>query len=233
MNFVERGKAVMGKSPPVRAILEDVSAHGAVTRNRQQRRPLIDGDAGVVGLDEPCAAQRPAVELLDIGHAADPVSDQTREDAPFALGPLTEVGVARREEALRITASLAWSDRFAKHLDVLAGGHLQPSEAENAFDLLRRHGCTFVWGAAAGSRCAVTQSAASKRSAVATSAISAPIETRRASRARARSARCTTSTVASSLLPLVRANSMSLTQRVASGVGPLRSRAISCGPACL
>jgi len=74
MNFVERGKAVMGESPPVRAILEDVSAHGTVTRNRQQRRPLIDGNAGVVGLDEPCAAHRPTVELHDIGDAADPVS---------------------------------------------------------------------------------------------------------------------------------------------------------------
>ena len=94
----------MGKRPPVRAILEDVSAHGAVARNRQQRRPLIDGDAGVVGLDEPHAAHRAAVELHDVGHAADPVSDQPREDAPFALGPLAEVGVARREEALGVTA---------------------------------------------------------------------------------------------------------------------------------
>src|SRR5205823_13899638 len=143
-------------------------------------RPLIDGNAGVVGLDEPCATHRPTIELHDIGDAADPVSDQPREDAPFALGPLTEVGVARREEALGITAALTWSDRFAKHLDVLAGRHLQPSEAENAFDLLRRHGCTTAW-AAAGSRCAVTQSTASKRSPVATSAISAPIEIKRAS----------------------------------------------------
>ena len=84
----------MRERPPVRAVLEDVAVARAVARDRQQRRPLVDGDAGVVGLHEPHAAHRAAVELHDVGHAADAVADQAREDAPFALGPLPEVAVA-------------------------------------------------------------------------------------------------------------------------------------------
>ena len=191
----------MGERPPVRAILEDVTAHRAVARHRKQRGPLIDGDAGVVGLHEAHAAQRAAVELHDVGHAADPVADQAREDAPLALGPWAVVPIVGREEALRVATALARRHRFAKYLDVLAGGHLQPPAAENAVDLLRHHGGTCkVGGSPSGDgRCAAALSAANHTSAHAATAISVAIGIKRASRARERFARCTTSTVASSL----------------------------------
>ena len=176
----------MGERPPVRAILEDVTAHRAVARHRKQRGPLIDGDAGVVGLHEAHAAQRAAVELHDVGHAADPVADQAREDAPLALGPWAVVAIVGREEALRVATALARRHRFAKYLDVLAGGHLQPPAAENAVDLLGRHRSTCkVGGSPSGdSRCAAALSAANHTSAHAATAISVAIGIKRASRAR-------------------------------------------------
>ena len=49
----------MGERPPVRAVLERVAVHASVAKQRQQRRPLIDGHAGVVGLHE-LRARRPS-----------------------------------------------------------------------------------------------------------------------------------------------------------------------------
>jgi hypothetical protein len=134
--------------------------------------------------DEPYAAQRPGVELNNIGHATDAVSDQARENAPFALRPLTKVAVACRKEALGVSAPLAWGDRFAKHLDMLAGSHFQPSTAKNVFDLRWVHGCILATsGALASSRCAVTQSVSTPDTGPATTATSPANETKRASRA--------------------------------------------------
>ena len=141
MDLVERSEAAVRQRPPVRTILEYVAIASAIARNRQQRRPLIDGDAGVVGLDETYASLRAAVELHDVGHAADTVPDQARENSPFTLGPLAEVGIAGREEALGISATLPRRNGLAINLDVLAGGHLQPAAPKNVFDLRRHHGC--------------------------------------------------------------------------------------------
>ena len=60
----------MRERPPVRAVLEHVAQRAAVALDRQQRRPLVDGDAGVVGLHQRRAVRRAAVELHDVGHAA-------------------------------------------------------------------------------------------------------------------------------------------------------------------
>src|SRR5207249_2668933 len=148
---------------------------------------------GVVRLDEPYAPHRPAVELHDVGHATDAMPDQSRENAPFALCPLTKVAVACGQKALGVATALTRRDRLTKHFDMLAGGHFQPSTAENAFDLRRGHDCTIAarGALAGGSRCAVTQSAASHNRAAVATAMSAPNEIKRASRARVRSTRCT------------------------------------------
>jgi hypothetical protein len=154
----------------VRAILEHVPAHVAVARDRQERAPLIDRDAGVVGLHEPHAAERAAVELHDVRDAANAVADEPREDPPFALGPRTEVAVAGGEEALGVAAPLAGHHRFAIDLDVVTGRHLQPPAAEYLLDLAGYHGvpCNET-----GSRGAVSPGAASLSAARPTTAHSA------------------------------------------------------------
>jgi hypothetical protein len=96
---------------------------------------LIDGRTRVVGLHELRPCDRAAVELHDVGHAVDAMADEPRENPPLALGPMREVAVARVQETLRVTAAFARPDGFAKHLDVLAGGHLQAAAAEYAVDL--------------------------------------------------------------------------------------------------
>ena len=101
---------------------------------------MIDGDSGVVRLHLAHAALDAAVETDDAGYAADAMTDQAGEDAPFPLGPLPEVGVPRFEKALGVKAPFARTDRFAEHLHVLAGRHLETAAAEYAFDLLGRHG---------------------------------------------------------------------------------------------
>ena len=141
MDLLERGETMMRERPPVRAILEDVPQHGAATRDRQQHCPLVDGDAGVVRLHLAHATLGAAIELDDVGHAADSMADQAGEDAPFALGPLPEVGVSRFEKSLGVATPLTRRDRFAEHLHVLTGRHLEPAAPENAIDLLGRHGC--------------------------------------------------------------------------------------------
>src|SRR6185437_8990422 len=82
------------------------------------------------------------VELHDVGHAQDAVSDQAREDAPLALGPCTEIRLVGDEKALRVASALAGRHRFAEHLDVGAGRHLEAAAAEYALDLLGCHGST-------------------------------------------------------------------------------------------
>ena len=129
----------MRERPPVRAILEHVAQHAAVARHRQDRRPLVDRHAGIIGLHELRAARRAAVELHDLGHAGDAVPDQAREDSPLALGPLPEVALAGVEEALRVAAPFAGRDRLAEYFDMLAGHHLQAAATEYALDLLGRH----------------------------------------------------------------------------------------------
>src|SRR5262249_39837493 len=98
VNFLQREQAVMRESPPVRAVLEDVPLSSSLTRYRQDRRPLIYRRAGVIGLDVLRAAQGAAIELHHLGHAADAVPDQSREDPPFALCPLPEVALEGIEE---------------------------------------------------------------------------------------------------------------------------------------
>ena len=139
VDLVQGGETVMGERPPVRAILEHVAIHAPVANERQQRGPLIDRDAGVVGLHERHPGGRAPIELHDIGYAADAVPDQAREDPPFALGPLREIAVGRVEEALRVASPLAGGDRLAIHVDVVAGHHLQAAATEHTIDLLGRH----------------------------------------------------------------------------------------------
>src|SRR4051794_22681532 len=75
VNLVERRDAVMRKPPPVRAILEHVTADLAVACDGQQRAPLVDRNAGVVGLHQPRAAHHPAIELHDVRDTTNAVSD--------------------------------------------------------------------------------------------------------------------------------------------------------------
>ena len=80
------------------AILEDVAAVGGSSRHRYQRRPLVDRDASVVGLQLAYAAIGAAMVLNDVGHAAHAVADQAREDPPFAIGPFAQVRVLALDE---------------------------------------------------------------------------------------------------------------------------------------
>src|SRR4029453_16000688 len=219
MNLLERGEAMMRERPPVRAVLEDVPQHGAVAGDGQQRGPLIDGDARVVGLHLAHAALVAAVEPHDTGHAANSMSDQAREDPPFALGPLPEVGVPRFEKALGVAAPFTRAHGFAEDLDVLAGRHLETAAAEYSFNLLGRHGCTPECEKASGGAgcCAAALSPTRTTAIRATTAIRTLVATTRARRPTRRSSRCTASTVASSWLPPLRARSIRLMQRVASG----------------
>src|SRR5213082_997545 len=93
--------------PPVCAVLEHVPAHIAVAHDRKERGPLVHGHAGVVSLHDAHAADAPSIELDDVGDAGDAVADQSSEDPPLALGPLSEITFARIEEALGIASSLA------------------------------------------------------------------------------------------------------------------------------
>ena len=112
---------------------------------------MIDGDARVVGLHQPCTAWRPAIELNDVRNAPDAVADESRENPPFALGPGPEVAGARLEETLRVAPTLTGHHRFAEHRDVLARRHLQAAATKDLLDLLRRHRftCTGLEGRAA------------------------------------------------------------------------------------
>ena len=47
VNLLQGRETVMRKRKPVSAILEHVPQHGSAARNRQQRRPLVDGDPGI------------------------------------------------------------------------------------------------------------------------------------------------------------------------------------------
>src|SRR4029450_11611489 len=103
---------------------------------------------------------RAAIELDDIGNATDAVADQAREDAPFALGPMREIAIGRLQEALGVAPPFARGNPFAKHLDVLAGHHLQASASEDAFDLLGSHRWGSGWaigcaGIAEGDTCCI------------------------------------------------------------------------------
>src|SRR4029453_382214 len=111
----------------------------SVALDRQDRRPLVDGGARIVGLHELRPALRAPVELHDFRHAVDAVSDEPRENAPLALGPLTEVAVAGVEEPFRVAATIAFACRFAEPLDVLARYHLEPVASEYAVDLFGIH----------------------------------------------------------------------------------------------
>jgi len=140
VNDVEREQAVMREGPPVRAVLEHVAVDAVVARDRQQRRPLIDGYTRVIGLHELRPIDAASIDLHDIGNASDTVADQPREDPPFALGPVSEISVGSVEKALRIASSLPWSHRLAVDLDMLAGHHLEAAAPEYAIDLLGGHG---------------------------------------------------------------------------------------------
>src|SRR6266508_1174902 len=213
VDYIQRQQAVMRERPPVRTILEHVTVHAAVASHGQQRGPLVDGNARIVGLYKLRAAEPSSIELHDVRDAGDTVADQPGEDPPLALGPLPEVALARVQEALGVTAPLAGRDRFAEHLDVLARHHLQATTAEYAIDLLGSHGNTTI---------SVTMSAAR----------STPAATRPARRV-CRGSRRTTRTVASSLLPRARASARSLPQRRTNGSGPCSTRLNSCGSTCL
>ena len=76
-----------------------------------------------------------------VRHAIDAVTDETRENAPFALRPMREVAVVRFEEALGVAPALAGRGGLAKHLDMVAGHHFQATTTEYTIDLLRRHRC--------------------------------------------------------------------------------------------
>ena len=120
---VERDQRVARQRPPVRAILEDIAQQDAVALEPQQRGPVVDGDAGVVGLHQGRPVGRAAIELHDLRHGLETVADEAGEDAPLALGPLAEVAVGRGEEALGVATALAGGRCFAKDLDVVAGDH--------------------------------------------------------------------------------------------------------------
>ena len=136
VDLVQRNEAVMGKRPPVRAVLEHVRAEAAAARDRQQRRPLVDGRAGIVGLHELRPASRRGRIARRRARSAMPCPIEAREDAPFAFGPLREVAIGRRREALGVAAALARVRRFAEHFDVRAGLHLQAAATEYVIDLL-------------------------------------------------------------------------------------------------
>jgi len=95
VDLLQREQAMVRERPPVRAVLEHVAVHAALARNRQDRGPLIDGCAGVVGLHLLRASHRAAIELHHVGNAADAVADEPREDAPLALGPLAVIALRR------------------------------------------------------------------------------------------------------------------------------------------
>src|SRR5690349_10021027 len=216
VDFAQAEKAMVRERPPVRAVLEDVAVHAVVADHRQQRRPLIDGHAGVVGLDDAHAADPSPVELDHFRNAGDPVADQPREDSPFALRPLAEIAFAGVEEALGVALSLARRHRLAENLDMLARHHLQASAAEYAIDLFGCHCITVSAAVNAAIRPAIARAPSASRARIA-----------------GRRSRCTTSTVASSVLPRARANASSLQQRRASGAEPRSTRARSPGSTCL
>ena len=110
--------------PPVSAVLEYVRVSLAPARHRQQRSPLIDGNAGVVRLYQTRTALSTAIELNDIRHGLHAVANESRKNPPFACGPWTEVAGACREKALRVAATLSRQHRFAKDLDVFPRRHL-------------------------------------------------------------------------------------------------------------
>src|SRR6185369_143572 len=195
--------------------------------------PLVDGNARVARLHAAHAALCTRVELHDFGHAADAVTDQTREDAPLAFRPRPEVAVRRREEALGVAPRLAGSDCLAIHLDVLAGNHLEAFATEYTVDLCWCHGCTFGTLTFACAKRRDTESCvASHAPAAARNATIRANENPRAILALMLVDGCTTSTVASSLPPPCRASSTSRAQRSPSGAEVRRTRAISPAAAC-
>ena len=134
----------------------------AVALDRQQRRPLVDRDAGVVGLHELRAGRRAAVELHDVGHRTDAVADQAREDAPFALGPVAEVARRRSPGSAWCSAAARPARRLAKHLDVLAGHHPQAAAAEHAIDRRPASSLAPRCGVVAAERAAASAAARSR-----------------------------------------------------------------------
>ncbi len=84
-------RARSGSGAPAPTSARSPRTHGGGVEpsrsHRQQRRPVVDRDAGVVGLHQRRPIGGAAVELDDVGHRPDAVADQAREDAPFALGP--------------------------------------------------------------------------------------------------------------------------------------------------
>src|SRR5207253_7581119 len=139
------------------------------------------------------------------------VADQPRKNSPLALGPLAKVAFSRVQKTLGVAPPLARRDRFSKHLDMLAGRHLQATTPEYAIDLLGSHNATMR----------VTRMAARNAQPA-----SHAMRFRRGSRR-------TTSTVASSLPPRARASARSLPQRRASGAEPCSMRLKSRGSTCL
>src|SRR5260370_2627206 len=117
----------MGGAPPVCAILEHMTLHGAVASDRKQGRPLVDRHAGVVSLDKLHAAQPSPIELHDVRDAGDALADQPGEDAPLTLGPLSHVAFACVSAALGAAPPLSATDHCTACLAAFPRHPLTPT----------------------------------------------------------------------------------------------------------
>ena len=99
-----------GQRPPMRAILEHMAQHATVARHRQQGRPVVHGDAGVVGLHQRRPAGGAAIELHDIGHRPDAVA---RPAAPGCATRARSSGGSRLRSCTESASCSAASRRAA------------------------------------------------------------------------------------------------------------------------